>query len=333
MNAHLLIDAIVRQTTVLVAHLATAGGARAALGHTANQVFLELAGELRRQGLNNKLIADLFGLSLRTYHNKMRRLSESATDRGRPLWNAVLDFVQAQGTVTRAEVLMRFCRDDDATVKSVLNDLVEAGLVFGKGRGDDLAYRAASAAEVTLGARANVRESREHLVWILVARHSPATKEQLVEWSQLEPSDVDRALESLEEQGRVARRGGPDDSYESRECVLAVGQASGWEAGVFDHYQAMVSALCAKLALGAASAERGEQIGGSTYSVEVWPGHPCFEEAVGLLQEFRKHASALRARVDEHNQNHDRPTSGVCRVVTYVGQNVTDTSDSTENPA
>jgi hypothetical protein len=117
MNVHLLIDAIVRQTTVLVAQLATAGGARAALGHTANQVFLELASELKRQGLNNKLIADLFGLSLRTYHNKVRRLSESATDRGRPLWNAVLDFVQQQGAVTRSEVLMRFCRDDAATVK------------------------------------------------------------------------------------------------------------------------------------------------------------------------------------------------------------------------
>ncbi len=47
MNVNLLIDAIVRQTTVLIAQLATAAGARAALSHTANQVFLELVRELK----------------------------------------------------------------------------------------------------------------------------------------------------------------------------------------------------------------------------------------------------------------------------------------------
>jgi len=41
-NVNLLIDALVRQTTVLVAQLATAAGSRAQLAHTANQVFLDL---------------------------------------------------------------------------------------------------------------------------------------------------------------------------------------------------------------------------------------------------------------------------------------------------
>ncbi len=39
MNVNALIDAIVHQTTVLVAHLATASGVRAPLAHVANQVF------------------------------------------------------------------------------------------------------------------------------------------------------------------------------------------------------------------------------------------------------------------------------------------------------
>ena len=51
MNVHLLIDAVVRQTMILVAQLATSEGARAALGHTAKQVFFELATELRGAGL------------------------------------------------------------------------------------------------------------------------------------------------------------------------------------------------------------------------------------------------------------------------------------------
>jgi hypothetical protein len=331
MNVHVLIDAVVRQTTVLVAQLATSGGARAALGHTANQMFLELTAELKRQGLNNKLIADLFGVSLRTYHNKVRRLSESATDRGRPLWNAVLDYIQAAGTVARADVLLRFCKDDAATVKSVLNDLVEAGLVFAKGRGDATAFRAASPAELSVGTRSDTDETCDTLVWILVARNSPLRHSQLLELSQLDAHKVEQAVARLVADGRIRQRANDGESeYSSDGCVIPFGQSAGWEASVFDHYQAVVTAICAKLTLGSSRAERGEWIGGSTYSVEVWPGHPLFEESVGLLQALRNHAAGLRARVDELNKTLERPVAGVRRVVTYVGQNVTDGYDLVE---
>src|SRR6185295_90232 len=124
MNVNLLIDAIVRQTTVLIAQLATAAGARAPLAHTANQVFLDLVHELKDQGLGNKVIADMFGVTLRTYHNKMARLAESGTDRGRSLWEAMFAHVQEQGTTTRSALMHRFRGDDEATVRGVLKDLV-----------------------------------------------------------------------------------------------------------------------------------------------------------------------------------------------------------------
>lgn len=331
MNVHLLIDAVVRQTTILVAQLATAGGARGALGHTANQVFLDLSQELRRQGLNNKLIADLFGLSLRTYHNKVKRLSESTTDRGRPLWNAVLDFVQQQGAVARGEVAMRFCRDDEATVKSVLNDLVEVGLVFSKGRGDSTVYRAASAADLEVGPKSEEADALDGLVWISVARHSPLGRNELLELAQLRPEQVDAALGRLERDGRIERHRGADgESYSSAQCVIPVGQAGGWEAALFDHYQAVVTAICHKLELGGARSERGEHVGGSTYSFEVWPGHPLFEEAHGLLQDLRDRAVALRTRVREVNRTLERPAHGVRRIVSYLGQNVIDAHDTME---
>src|SRR5436190_5587727 len=149
MNVNLLIDAIVRQTTVLIAQLATAGGARAPLAHTANQVFSDLVGELKEQGLGNKVIADMFGLSLRTYHNKIARLSESSTDRGRSLWEALLGYVQERGTVTRGEVLRRFRNDEDELVRGVLNDLVTSGMLFQTGRGDLTSYRAAQPSDAS----------------------------------------------------------------------------------------------------------------------------------------------------------------------------------------
>jgi hypothetical protein len=79
-NVQLLIDSIVRQTTVLIAQIATSGGARAPLAHVANQVFLELTDELAAQGISRKVSADMFGLALRTYLRRIQRVRESATE-------------------------------------------------------------------------------------------------------------------------------------------------------------------------------------------------------------------------------------------------------------
>ncbi|HTV25017.1 MAG TPA: hypothetical protein VMG12_40265, partial [Polyangiaceae bacterium] len=118
MNVNALIDAIVRQTTILIAQLATLGGGRAQLAHTANQVFLDLSAALREHGVGSKVIADMFGLALRTYQERVRRLSESQTMRGRSLWEAVLEHIEARGPILRADVLGRFGRDDLGAVRS-----------------------------------------------------------------------------------------------------------------------------------------------------------------------------------------------------------------------
>jgi hypothetical protein len=131
MDQALLIDAMVRQTTVLIAHIATAGNGRATLSPVANQVFLNLVQELRRQGLGSKVIADMFGMALRTYQHRVQQLSESGTFRGKSLWEAVLEWVSDHGPATRAEVLRRFGHDDTAKVRAVLSDLVGGQLLSG----------------------------------------------------------------------------------------------------------------------------------------------------------------------------------------------------------
>src|SRR5882672_8283953 len=111
MNAALLIHAIVRQTTVLIAALATASGQRAQLASVANLVFADLVRELREQGLGNKVIADMFGLALRTFHRKLARLSTSHSIEGESLWEAVLGYIQQHGPLLRSALLERFARD------------------------------------------------------------------------------------------------------------------------------------------------------------------------------------------------------------------------------
>jgi hypothetical protein len=180
MDVALLIDSIVRQTTVLIAQLATAAGTRAPLSHTANQVFLDLVTELKAQGLGHKVIADMFGLALRTYHAKIRRLRESSTFRGRSLWAALLDYVQEKNTVGRPALLARFQYDDEITVKGVLNDLVDSGLLFRSGRGDATTYRAARA-EDAVPELMSSGERLDHLLWVAVHRFGPLPQAELTQ--------------------------------------------------------------------------------------------------------------------------------------------------------
>ncbi|MBN1610463.1 MAG: hypothetical protein JW940_27790 [Polyangiaceae bacterium] len=320
MDVGTLIDAIVRQTTVLVAQLATAGGGRPQLAHTANQVFLDLVDSLKEQGLTSKVIADMFGLALRTYHSKIERLSESRTIRGRSLWEALLEYIENKSPVHRTDVLARFSYDDPISVRGVLKDLVDSGMVYRTGRGDDVQYRAAEQREIVAGRR-GAEEAVANLVAMTVHRLAPASREDLASALSLDRERLDRALTQLLADGRIRSEASPE-RFVSDGCVLPLGDALGWEAAVFDHYQAMVSALCSKLRMGTRRASAGDLVGGSTFSYRVWCGHPYYEEATGLLAEFRTRGSRLREAIAEYNSTHSAAEEETVRVLSYAGQNV-----------
>jgi hypothetical protein len=320
-NVNLLIDAMVRQTTVLIAQLATTAGARAPLAHTANRVFLDLVRELKQQGLGSKVISDMFGLTLRAYHAKVARLSESGTERGRSLWEALLEFVQEKGSVSRLAILERFSGDEEAVIRSVLRDLVDTGLLFRSGRGDWATYRPATDDDDARNGADG--EHLAHLVWIVVHRYGPVTQSEIAERVPTDSAALEQALTLLLRDGRiVAHEASGKTTYSTNGCVIPLGSSAGWEAAVFDHYQALVTALCTKLRLGRARAVRGEWIGGSTYSAVVWEGHPLQSEVLGLLQRTRDHATSLRERVEAYNATHAAPPEGDQRVIFYAGQTV-----------
>ena len=330
MNVNLLIDAMVRQTTVLIAQLATAGGARAPLAHTANQVFLDLNRELKEQGLGNKVIADMFGLGLRTYHKKIARLSESSTDRGRSLWEALLGYVTERGSVTRTQVLKRFRNDDDPTVRGVLKDLVASGLLFESGRGDLKMYRAATPEDAP--GEGDGLDRMANFVWIAIYRYGPLSAAELAEHVPAQKGALDGVLSRLTHDGRVsAEERDGTVFYTSTGCVMPPGNAAGWEAAVFDHYQAMVTAICTKLRLGRTQAAVGDWVGGSTYSYDVWEGHPVRQDVLRFLQETRDRAVALRRRVEAHNLAHSAPEEAIERVIAYVGQTVVRAQEAPED--
>lgn len=321
MTIELLIQAIVRQTTILIAQLATSRGVRAPLAQVADQVFIELVRELERQGVSRKVSADMFGMGLRTYRRKIQRMTESVTVRGRSLWEVVLEHIRENALVTRLELLTQFPNDDEAQVRAVLHDLCESQLVFSSGTGTGTSYRAASDEELAALKRKQGREGADELLLALMFREGALTLSEIADKAQSDAAEIEAALGRLLAGGRIERIAAEDAAeprYRASQLVIPLGAPVGWEAAVFDHYKALVTTVLTRLREDRAATPEAET-GGSTYTIDVWQGHPLAEEVYGSLARMRSALSELRSRVDAFNASHDLPDQHT-RAVIYVGQ-------------
>jgi hypothetical protein len=98
---------------------------------------------------------------------------------------------------------------------------------------------------------------------------------------------------------------------------------------VLDHFSALVQTVIRKLSLDQ-RAQRGDEVGGSTYHFELWRGHPFESEVLGELRRFRERMSALRQKLDEYNR--ENPGRGQkLRVVAYYGQSAVEDDDDETN--
>jgi len=335
MNVQLLIDSVVRQVTVLIAQLATTGGIRAPVAHIANQVFVELSNELAAQGISRKVSADMFGMALRAYIRKLRRLSEGQTDQGRTLWQAVLDFVRDEQMVPRTRLLERFERDGELEVSAIIHDLVDSGLVFCVGTGKRAVYRAANDEELAQLSRLSSDEGLDELIWAVVFRTGPVTEVDLASQLSRSPEALKGPIERLLAAGRIRRldRG----QLHAQEFLIPLGATVGWEAAVFDHFQAVVQTICQRLQSTSSSQPERPWVGGSTYTYDIWPGHPLEHEVRDQLERIREQCGRLRERVSDYNDNHGIKDNYE-QVSTYVGQcsierQLDDTSERSDEPS
>jgi hypothetical protein len=324
-NTQLLVHGIVQQTMVLIAQVATIGGVRAPLARVASQVFLDLTSELTAQGLGKHVIADMFGMALRTYHRKVRAVSESQTEHGHSVWEAVLEFIREQQPVTGRQVRERFRNDDAEVVTGVLGDLTHSGLTYRTGRAQDAVYRIADAADFKRQESDDRREGEEYLVWLAIFRQGPIALAQIAEALSMGEPDCKRAVDRLLGEGRVRAlpdaQAGQPTRYASERFDVPVGSEGGYEAALLDHFQALVAAICVKLRAGAARSQPDDATGGGTYTFAVWPGHPLEDEARSLLSKVRGQVNDLRERVDRHNAALEAPAVQA-PVVFYMGQYV-----------
>jgi hypothetical protein len=327
MNAALLIHAIVRQTTVLIASLATASGQRAQLASIANLVFADLVRELRDQGLGNKIIADMFGMALRTYHRKLARLSASRTVQGRSLWEAVLAHIQEHGPLLRGELLTRFACDDEATLHAVIVDLVDSGLVGSQGADDATRLEALRPGQAI--ASQPEPKTLDAIVLVALHRNGPLGLDALTSLVAADRAELASSLTRLQSGGvATSEQREGETLFSCESCVIQFGDDAGWEAAVFDHFQAMVVALTTKLRMGTRRADLRDSIGGSTFVFDLWQGHPLEAEVLGYLKSMREQGMQLRQKLEQHNQCVPTPTAAVpLRVTAYVGQTVAEVED------
>jgi hypothetical protein len=322
----MLIDAIVQQTTALIAQLSTAAGIRAPLAHVADQVFVDLAREIERQGVGRKVVAVMFGLALRSYQRIVQRLTESASVRGRTLWGAVHAFISERERVDRGLIAEHFARDPEEHVAAVLNDLVSSGLVYATGRGIRSVYRAVTQAEQHADADRESAESFVHLAWLTIHRERGMRRSQLARVLAVDYELVERALERLTAEQRITVSADADPFLEAAEIAIPVGDVRGWEVAVFDHFSAMAAAIGSKVRRGPGS-EQGDVVGGATLSFDVHPEHPLQQEVLALLARTRADVNQVWDRVIEHNRQHPPPAEHLRRVTFYFGQNVEDAGE------
>ena len=325
MNVKLLIDAIMRQTTVLIAQLSTMAGVRAPLAHIADQVFVSLAKEIEAQGVARKVVADMFGLALRGYQKKTQRIAGSQTEQGKTLFEAVLEYLDREQAASKESIVTRFRRDGERETIGVLTDLVTSGLVHVTGKGSATLYGPTSHAERQRLTRMVDRSTLADMVWGSVYRAPGITSSALLQEFQCSEPELRAAIELLTFDGRVqAHVTELETGYTAATFRIAPGAEYGWESAVFDHFQAVATAIAQKLELQREAAEARRIVGGSTLRFELGPDHPHRERVIGLLEEVRELVNRVWEETCAHNDAHPLDPDARFNVTFYFGQGTDD---------
>lgn len=315
MHVKLLIDDIIRQTTILIAQVSTAAGVRAPLSSLADQVFLELARELENQGVRRTVVADMFGLALRSYQIKFQRLSEAAPAQP-SAWQEIHALLK-QRAHTRSELVRALRPADPADVTTVINDLVGSGLAYVSGRGSSAVYGLTPETDRLRQTQHEEQHALAHLVWQLVATGRCTTRAELAKQIHVEPTLLDEALTTLLGDGRVVAKG---EALHAETLDIPVGAEQGWEAAVSDHFRAVATAIAAKLRYG--RSEKGDRVGGATLRFTVHPDHPHESRVYSLLERTRTELESLWGEVSDWNAKHPPPEDAP-KVTFYFGQHIT----------
>ena len=323
MNTDLFIDGILRQTAKLVVRVATHAGERANVGHVADVMFSYMAEELEARGVGRKLAADMFGIRLRSYQKKVQRTAMSRTFRGKTLWQAVRALLLRRGRVARGELLGVLRRDDPVIIGAILNDLVRAGVVECRGRGDAAVYHVVDRRDAPADEDDSLLAFR---VWSSVDR-APIGVDGLARRLHLKRAHIRALTDELVRSGSL--RLDDDGKLRAQRYEIASTDPGGFEAAMIDHLTAVTENVVDRLEAKARGEERPG--GGTTLAFVIHDSHPYRDETLALLETLRGRTDELWRVVADHNQREPHAKKQRRQKVRfYLGQSVHDLDDANE---
>src|SRR5690606_31589231 len=88
----------------------------------------------------------------------------------------------------------------------------------------------------------------DELLWAYVYREGPVAAEDVQQFGASEPRRLHQALQRLIDSGRVElRQTSEGPRYAAKTLEVLLDASVGWEAAVYDHYQAVVRTICQRL--------------------------------------------------------------------------------------
>ena len=108
----------------------------------------------------------------------------------------------------------------------------------------DAIYRATSEEELGAVQRSGAARGIDEFVWAVVYRHGTVSLERLAELVKIAPKELATILERAIAAGRIQSVEVDGVAhYKSSRLVVERGATVGWEASVYDHFQAMVRTI------------------------------------------------------------------------------------------
>jgi len=292
-----------------------------------NQLMVELS----NRGMHRGRIAELFACSTETVRMRAKKHGDLNTRAGsvQPLapWRvtALNRLRESNGAWISVEDLRTSKRVNlsyDCWFNAMIKDLVDAGVLEVNASGLTCRVVCEERLQAVQGTPSS-REAEESLVWAAIYRRGPISEADLSPLVAMPGNALRTHLRSLIRQGLVTDIGESDDAYIATHFEASPIEAQRWESALHDHFAAVYDAAAAKLVHGGSEQWTGV-LGGSTYSFDLWEGHPDEQRVRELLSTLR---AVVRPVVDEHRE-HDRalastvPRAEVYRVVVYLGQGV-----------
>ncbi len=283
MNVKLLVDAIVRQTTVLIAQLSTTAGVRAPLAHLADQVFLTLSREIEAQGVKRSVAADMFGLALRSYQKEDSARVQQRHAARQDVVRSDTGLRRSQPRLQSRNAAPSLPQRQRSRGHRRRSRLVQSGLLYSTGSGLSTLYGVTTEAERQQFTRRSDVLGLASMALGLVYRASSLSHDELAAQLNVPMLEVQEAMEHLVNEGRVEAHEG---NFRAAAFLIDEDAEHGWEAAAFDHFQAVATALANKVALRSQNSEAAKLVSGTTLHFDLTPTHPLLPKCCVC---WRKH--------------------------------------------